>query len=563
MAKTRTVSIYLLKSDVGQAREALRQDPGELTEHRFSAAGAEGVVYVAPTPESIPDWVEMLEPVTQPPVHVRSQSPRAVLVLNTAGRWFAVTFGYGRTLLEPGRYERRFGLRAALNTVDPGRLRSAQARTFNDYVLQTQRQVSRVSRVEALELDVERDLVTALGGSLSDEALGRRIDGRDAVRLTAELDAAELVKKCRQLLDESRRTRYRKEFPWIDTIEEVTDPEAIADLESRIAERLARRAFAGIDLFPPELVNDEIVEYRLSPSHGGRVVVEPDPQLLGLAIPHVMNGRAARAAVERHRLIGFDSSGTEVRRWPFWDCLHAEFVQDGMRVVLDDGRWYRIERRFANEVDRFAARLRASGLAFPLARREEREGDYNIRAAARGGFALLDKRTIRLPSRTPIEVCDLFGEHGHLVHVKRRKGGSSSLSHLIGQASVSARLLLDEPAFRAGMRGELKSAKPGYETKIAEPARAAEHPVVLALITNSAATRKVAESLPFFSKVFLRQNARQLQGMGFEVFIDEIAVEPAQVSRRRPRPARRRRAPTPPPGDRVPEPGARATNRPA
>lgn len=541
MARVLTVSIYLLKPDVLSAREALREDVGDLDEHAFSAGSADGVVFVAPAVQNEPDWVKLVRSATQPPVDQRSQSTSAVLVLETAGRRFAVAFGRGRTLLDPARYVRRFGLRMALNAVDPGRLRRAQARTFNDHALQTQRQISRLSRIEALELDFERDLVTALGGTLADETLGRRVDGRDAVRLTAELDASDLASKCAHLLAESQQTRYKAAFPWSDTIQEVTDPFEIADLESRASERLGQRNFAAFDLFPPELVSDEIVDYRLWPSHGGRVVIEPDASLLHLAVNAPMSGKDARTAVTRHKLVGRDANGDEVARWSFWDCLHLERTVGGVRVVLDDGRWYQIEKRYADDVDAFTRALRPSGLPLPPAIRDESEAAYNARAGQDPRFTLMDQRLIRLPERTAVEACDLFGDAGALVHVKRRKGGSGPLSHLIGQASVSGELLLDEPNFRTKMREHLKAVQPGIENLVAEPARAADHSIVLALITNNAATGDVAGGLPFFTKVFLRQNVRRLQNMGFVVCLDEVPVVATGVSSAIPRPARKRR----------------------
>jgi uncharacterized protein (TIGR04141 family) len=507
----------------------------------FSADGARGVVFVAPTSANEPDWVTLVKPATQPPVDLRSQSTSAVLVLYTAGRWFAVAFGHGRTLLDPTSYVRRFGLCVALNAVDPARLRGAQARTFNDHALHTQRQLSRVARIEALELDFERDLVTALGGSLADEALGRRIDGHDRVRLTAELDAAALADKCTQLLSESEKTHYKRDFPWVDTIEEITDPTEIARHESRTAEYLGRHAFAGFDLFPPELVSDEIVDYRISPSHRSRVVIEPDASLLGLAVPGPMSAKDAQAALRRHRLVAFNADGIEVARWPFWDCLHFELPLAGARVVLDDGRWYRIEKRFAEEVDAFVATLTSSGLVLPPAIRDEDEPTYNARAAQDSHFALLDRKTITLPGRTAIEPCDLFSDAGHFVHIKRRKGGSAPLSHLIAQASVSAALLIDEPHFRSELRDQLKSIRPGFEQVVTEPANPATHAIVLALITNVAATGDVARALPFFTKVFLRQNVRRMRRMGFSVFLDEIPVAPPRVSSRPPHAARKHR----------------------
>lgn len=530
-----TLSFYLLKPDTTAPRNALRSDVDGLVEHAFTAPEANGTLFVAPMQEREPDWVALLRPVTDPPVQVHSQSTSAVLVLQAEGRWFAVTLGYGHTLLDPTRYERRFGLKVALNAVDPGRLRGAQARTFNDHALHTQRQVSKLSRIEALELDVERDLVVALGGMLADGQLGRRIEGRHAARLTAELEPEMLTAKCGQLLAESQQTRYRTRFPWIDTIEEVIDPGEIADLENQAAELLGRRSFSDFDLYPPEMIGKEIVSYRVWPSHGGRVVIEPDTNLLSLAVTSLMTGQTARSVVERHKLIALDALGQEVARWSFWDCLHLELLAHGWRVVLDDGRWYRVEKNFAGEVDGFAARLSPSGLPLPPAAWDEKEAKYNKGAAQSSGFALLDQKTIRLPGRTPIEACDLFGPGGQLVHVKRRKGGSSPLSHLIGQAAVSADLLLNEQAFRDELRGRLSATRPGFERLVRDPARASEHPIVLALITNTVATGRVTSELPFFTKVFLRQSVRPLINMGFAVHVDEIAVATPQVSSRPPK----------------------------
>jgi uncharacterized protein (TIGR04141 family) len=122
------------------------------------------------------------------------------------------------------------------------------------------------------------------------------------------------------------------------------------------------------------------------------------------------------------------------------------------------------------------------------------------------------------------------------------------MSHLIAQAAVSADLILADNAFRDELRAKLRDDGRGFEKLVREPAQSADHPLVLALITNVAATGDVAGGLPFFTKVFLRQNVRRLQQMGFTVYLDEVAVAQPQVSRKPPRPARRR---TTTPGQRV------------
>jgi uncharacterized protein (TIGR04141 family) len=190
-----TISVYLLKPHVTRAMHALREDAQVTSRHEVRAGDTVGTLFVSDGEEHEPDWVRLLGPVASPPVSRPRRAASAMLVVPAASRWFALTFGSGRHLLDGRAYERDFGLKVALNAVDPDRLRGAQARTFNDYALHTSRQLSRLSDVDALELDVQRDLLKALEGVLRDEEVGRRLVGRDAARLTAELDAAAIASK--------------------------------------------------------------------------------------------------------------------------------------------------------------------------------------------------------------------------------------------------------------------------------------------------------------------------------------------------------------------------------
>jgi uncharacterized protein (TIGR04141 family) len=422
-------------------------------------------------------------------------------------------------MLDPQSYVRRFGLRGALNAADPTRLRGAQARSFNDYALHTYRQVSRLGSVEALELDVERDLVTSVSGAALDVSFAKRVEGRDSACLTAELNVSDFASACARLLRESERSTYKRHYPWIDRVEEITDNTEIVELELAAAARLGRQSFSEFDLFPPELVPSEIVQFKLFPREGGLVVVEPDISLLRFPLGESTNANTAKGALERYKLVGIDTDGEEVARWSFWECLHHEFRQAGHTIVLDSGRWYRVGGRFANDIEQFIENLGPSGLELPYALRGETEGKYNERAASCNGLTLLDKRLIRIDGQSAIEACDLFSSEGHFIHVKHRKGGSSPLSHLFGQALVSAECLVREPEFRTKLREKLDQP---LATLIAEPPVAINHPIVLGLITKSATSGYPARGLPFFSKVFLRQVIRRLTVMQFEVYVDEI-----------------------------------------
>jgi uncharacterized protein (TIGR04141 family) len=521
-----TLTIYLLREHVTTPEQALRAGPDTagvpLSRHELTAGRTTGVVFVAEVPDAEPPWVRMLAPVTLPAVAHHTRSGSAVLVLQAADRWFAVTFGQGRHLLARDAYVHRFGLRVALNAVDPDRVRGAQARTFSDYALQTQRQVSRLSGVEALELDVERDLVTTLAGSALDQRLGARMEGHDAVRLTGDLDVAGLNGTCERLLRESKRNRYRQAYPWIDNIREITEPRRLTQLNELAADRLGNHNFTGFDLFPAELVAEEVVQYATWPVWGGLKLAEPGTSLLSRALPVLVSAAEAESSLKRCKLIGLDAAGEEAGRWSLWECLHCELTGEGETLVLDGGRWYAVARGLVRTVERFVRGLRSSGVPWPHAERGESEGHYNERAARELGFACLDRRLIRLKGQSPIEPCDLLSPAGQFVHVKHRKGGSAPLSHLYSQAVVSCECMLEERDFRDQLRERLTGEHVALRSLISEPPVAAQLPVVLALITGGRAPGRPARELPFFSKVALRQAVRRLQGMSFSVFVDEI-----------------------------------------
>lgn len=539
-----TISVYLLKSHVTGPGDALRADAQVTGEHSVAEGETRGVLFVSDGDEHEPGWVRLLGPASNPPLSRPRSATSAVLVLSIANRWFALTFGNGRHMLERRSFERDFGLKVALNSVDPERLRGAQARTFNDYALHTLRQSSRLSDIFALEVNVQRDMVTALDGVLRDEAIGNRIDGRDAARLTAELDVAAIAPKCAELLRLSKEERYKQDFPWVGTIEEIRDPEQVEAVESLAFTALGKREFSRFDLYPPELLATEIVEFRRWPGNRSKVIVEPQSRLLlSEAINAPMSARSAQQAVERFHLVGVDAAGKRVESWTYFECLHFETNHEGATYVLDGGCWYRIEPSLVNEVERAIEKLKPSGLELPPAKRGQIERDYNEHAAERNDLTLVDRKLVYLGSRSSVEPCDLLSDARHLVHVKPRKGGSSPLSHLFAQAVVSANCLVGEPQFREQFRGHLHRAAPSFEPLLAEPIQPSDFSIVLALITDSSSgSGYPARELPFFSKLNLRLAVQHLQNMKFSVYVDEIP-RAFGVSQTPPTPRRRHRRP--------------------
>jgi uncharacterized protein (TIGR04141 family) len=109
-----------------------------------------------------------------------------------------------------------------------------------------------------------------------------------------------------------------------------------------------------------------------------------------------------------------------------------------------------------------------------------------------------------------IEFCDLFTSERQMIHVKRYCG-SQPLSHLFAQGAVGAHLLLTDRDFRRKLDAVLPAShRVGMTTP--DP-RGFE--VVFAIVDASG--RRLAKVMPFFSRLVLRNTARQLTALGYRV----------------------------------------------
>ena len=125
----------------------------------------------------------------------------------------------------------------------------------------------------------------------------------------------------------------------------------------------------------------------------------------------------------------------------------------------------------------------------------------------------MDKKTVKMTGmgRSSIEVCDVLTHDKKLIHVKKN-GGSSYLSHLFNQASVSGEILLD-----VNFRNEVnKKIEKNIFPRDFIPN---DYTIVLAIITNSNVDRP---KIPFFSKVSVQYAIDGLKRKGYNVEIKNI-----------------------------------------
>lgn len=106
--KTIGLTIFLIKPDTSHS-DCLRSSKATSTAEFEFPDGSKASLHTFSTPPQAPKWYKFLSAAIQNLPAVLSSSASAVLFVSTSNQLFALTFGYGRSLLTPGAWEEDFG----------------------------------------------------------------------------------------------------------------------------------------------------------------------------------------------------------------------------------------------------------------------------------------------------------------------------------------------------------------------------------------------------------------------------------------------------------------------
>lgn len=483
--------------------------------------GTLALVYYASSSLHAPRWASFFDGVVDAK-ELRSAYSSAVLLVQRQERVYALTFGYGYAMLAPGVVETRFGLHAVLNSIDPSSIRSIDHKTVEVVSRLTREQLSAGADLSDYGLDVERDLLRAVTGVPLDEVLGLRMSGRDSLSVNVHTSLADVG----QLLDRyeavARDETYKDQFPFVDNISEVKDPAIVDGLDHALLLELNRGAPTAVYLTAPEIVDwTHVAGFSFRGAQSARLF---DDLLLGGYFEDCREpghiGLDDIRKRDRVRVVPPDDGKGPT--WSLYRCLVAELEMNEATYILHEGQWFQVSNAFLAEVDGAVDALPECDVALP-AFADDDESAYNRRVAdgSAGQIFCLDQVWITPHGwRDRVEFCDLLERNWRMIHVKRYKS-SKSLSHLFSQGGVSAQLLLSDVAFRQDL-----NAKVPHAFRLADPRlgiNAGDFQVAFAVIQPPGR----APSLPFFSRVNLRNTAALLGQFGFEVSLTHIPSQEA------------------------------------
>ena len=305
----------------------------EVTEHVVPPlTTTQTSLFVKSTLPHPPRWMGYLDPhVRNGLANLYTASAGAVLLVETSGRIFAVTFGQGRHLLNSAAFESDFGLRVVINSVMPDQLKSVDAKTVEENTLHTRREVSRNSSFSAFGLDVSRDLVRAVTGRPKDDSLGAWLHGSDTLGMKTNTTVPELPALAARLLQAYKSEAYKehKHFDFIDFLRPEKAPAVMTELESLLIDALKKESLSDIHLAAPEPLDwSDMDGFRFSfqPSNSD---LESDPRITTyLETKSDDEIYVAKLLSDKMFALGASTSLPQAS-WPVFECIVYQVEHDG------------------------------------------------------------------------------------------------------------------------------------------------------------------------------------------------------------------------------------------
>ncbi len=514
------LNIYLAKAEVKNASDIVK-NLSELKSFDLEISGISPcTLFIKNNYSNTPRWARFLAPIVVATEFGRNSSTGALLYAKVGDAIFILTFGQGHQLVDSAKIEMNFGLKVALNLLDVASLRSIDKSSFEQHPTQTREQTGVATELQYFGLNIERDLLRAITGKPNDEKYGTRISGKDALKLSVEVKLKNLADLLKHILATYNDNAYKHgAFAWVDHIGEVRDKALHEILDVELLNRINSENFERVWLSVPEIIDwDRVVGFKYTGAASS-------PRYYDIRISEFLEtfkGKTPDAqSLRQRKILCVDSDDLVVYEWPAYRFIYAEVNYQFDVYVLNNGKWYKVNHKFAEQVNSFFTNAPKYEKSLPIYD-DETEGDYNERAAKSDpdSFVLLDKKNILVTgAAAPVEPCDLLRNGNEFIHVKRY-GGSSVLSHLFNQGLVSGELFQMEPEFR-----KLLNSKLPAKFKLINPnnrPNVNEYHVVFAIISES---DKKDLTVPFFSKISLRHVMTRLQAIGFVVTVAKIPVD--------------------------------------
>ncbi|MFI6927285.1 DUF6119 family protein [Nonomuraea spiralis] len=484
-------------------------------------AGSPAVLYFRQHPPSKAGWTPGLSSLTGVSLPLIKQDCEALLIVGAEPYVYAIGFGQGYLAVTDSR-EPGFGLRCALRTVDPARVRDVDRRALGGPSRHDSTYVPDGIPIGGVGIRDYAELVKKLGGLIkaSDLGLSHResvtVEGADGLRLPIPLEPTAFRALLHRLNEISER-EVPPDFERLEAIRPVSSEPLRDKLDALLDEGLRGQGDLRLHVaVPPALVNlrHETRSYRIKV--GSVAIVRQELDLDDLRRRCKVQYCVSPSAALRDGTVEMcaERDGKE----PIGRARAIRWIEAAVAIgsdvyQLSDGDWYECGATYVESIKRRVQELIVPEPEVDMLpwRADESEEDYNIRmqdTLGRDRYLCLDRkfnRTRQQRRGKGYEACDGLTDRHTLVHVKAADS-SEPLSHQFAQALVSTRTLYTEPDARSKFSAKVAELSGGLLTV---PENFVPGKVVLAILLKG--KELTPDSLYPFAQVALVALADTLQ----------------------------------------------------
>ena len=515
------LTIFIMKEHIQEFTDCLKS-PASLSSSKLKTAlDLNGAIYYCDSSKKFPRWKSYLDELSDEAIDIaENTSNKAVILLKIKDRIMALVFGYGRSFLKEECLERNFGLKVALNIIDPHKMRSINAATIEDMVVTTQRQASYSTTQDEFGLNITNDIMKGLTGEPYDPKYGSHISGKDSLVVSIPMKMADLKSKLDLYYAAYKDDRYKKiGFDWVDNVSEIRDALQAEILDFELVNAIENHKVDHLHIAPPETTNwDHIIGFCYSGI--GKKLDNHENYNLDLDLTEyigkIRSGTNIAQKIHRDKLYAMNSDGIPFAVCSIYAALVFQAKYEEKNYILCSGTWYYVESSFFNQVNNFInTKVPLSDVSLPNCPPDKDEGAYNeMVAQSNSNFCLMDRKLISVENGPKqIEACDLFTRDKKLIHVKN-KGQSAQLSHLFSQGKVAAECFVSDQSFRKQVSDIAVQKFGSVVFDYTQKPSSNEFEIVYAIIDTKNST--IDSTLPFFSKVNLMITAQELDRMHFK-----------------------------------------------
>jgi uncharacterized protein (TIGR04141 family) len=485
MPKLNTFSLYLAKIEAtdfddlltANAREMVKRgDANKSTSDQFADGS---ILYTFPGQPSIPKWVPLLTTLFSLSKNIFSQSPCALLAFKKSNSIFALTFSYAHVYLDNSKTEADFGLKVVINAVSDEKLRSVE-RSNIGAAIRDFAQAAGQRDLRSFGFDGALDLIRKVSGYAADRDFANMVTGSRALRFSKKIEIADVPEAALEAVALFKSGAYKKtSFKIIDFLSPVLD----SDLQSQLDDELVasiRKESDEFEIAIPEILPERVGSFRFE--HVGFSRFYPD-----LSLELYRNSLANKLTkltlddLKKHTVAAYTEDDN--RPFQYWSVHHSlvgSLILDSERYALNEGYWYRINKKFKDAADQKFVELcgKPDKKLRPLKKIYQQVGkgtkqkvtyqseeSYNKEISAEVGYLLLDRKPIQI-DEVPgpgIEACDLLDIEGRrFILVKKSSRQSSVLSHFFKQGGNSAQMMRKYEPFKTGL---IRTVKKHYGAK--------------------------------------------------------------------------------------------------